>query len=273
MIKKKHQIRRGFTLMEVIVAMAVFSVMMGLLMQMFLGAQKLWAAADNKNELYSDARVAMDLFSSTLQSQYYDPGSSMFLFGSSNGNTDAMIFPVKMPVDYGSEEEIYYLSFLWKQSDHTLYMRTYGKKDGKANYQDFFAPTGHDSGQITAKANKLRTNGNLVSNDPANDSHFKKVISGILELSFKPVHAYPGNSSSVTFYSSVDDTLNVRGSSTDTREISPFAVQISIKMLSKRHYDEWKALGGGSGTDPEAAQRFRLANLRQFDRIVYLGFK
>ena len=266
-MKKKHQIRRGFTLMEVIVAMAVFSIMMGLMLQMFHGAQKLWTSADNKNELYSDARVAMNLFASTLQSQHYDAGSSMFLFGTTNGKDDAMIFPVKMPVDYGSEEEVYYLSFLWDEASHTLYMRSFGEKDDKTQYHRFFEPTGGDSTKVAQKAGQLRTNLGTYS-----ASSFNKVIGGVLELSFKPIHANPGNGNPVTFYTAPNDNLNVRNSTIDTREISPFAVQISMKMLSKRHYDEWTKLKNGS-TETTAAQQFRQANVRQFDRIVYLGFK
>ena len=271
-MKYKHKIRQSFTLMEVIVAMAVFSVMMGLLLQMFLGAQKLWTGSDSKNELYSDARVAMDLFASTLQSQYHDPGSTMFLFGTaSSGRDDAMFFPVKMPVDYGSEEEIYYLSFIWRAADHTLYMRTLGKKDSRTQYTQLFDQTAGNATNITNKAGRLRDYLRYANGTS------QKVIGGVMALSFKPIHAYPGNSTPVSFYntSGVGDFMNVRGvANTDTREISPFAVQISMELLSARHYDEWaNVLGGTRSPEPDAAQQFRLANTRRFDRIIYLGFK
>ena len=271
MIKSKHKIRRSFTLMEVIVAMAVFSVMMGLLLQMFLGTQKLWTESDNKNELYSDARVAMDLFASTLQSQYYDPGSSMFLFGTgNNGGDDAVFFPVKMPVDYGSGEEIYYLSVIWRNTDHTLYMRTLGKRHNRAAYDAAFAQTSHNTTNVNSKENILRNQWLAYDSNQS-----QKVIGGVMSLSFRPVHAYPGNSSPVTFYrpNQVGDTMTVRGTSMDTREISPFAVQIIMDMLSKRHYDEWVTLGGTLSPESAAAQQFRLANTRRFERIIYLGFK
>ena len=67
----KKRFRHSFTLIELIVAMAVFSLMMMMMMQFFSDTQTLWSRSEEKNNMYADARIAMDLMSSALQSVYY----------------------------------------------------------------------------------------------------------------------------------------------------------------------------------------------------------
>ena len=277
---RRRSVRRVFTLMEVLVAMAVFTVMMTILLNFFVGTQKLWSGTDSKNELYADARVAMDLFASTLQSQFYDHGSSMFLFGSADTKRDAILFPVKMPVDYGSDEELYYLVFWWRKADHTLYLRTCGKKDDANVYKNLFS----SSVSAAEKATLLRTNlGTYAAPGSSNPS--RKVIDGVWSISFTPVHADLGETDEdkrVKFYSDYDPLPSEMsfGGFGDVREVVPFGVRISMQMLGKQQWQEWLNMGvdlneetGEITTEPDAAKAFRLANTRQFDRIIYLGFK
>ena len=49
MFKEYKQIKRCFTLVELLVAMAVFSVMLLLMMQFFSGAQRIWVSTEQKN--------------------------------------------------------------------------------------------------------------------------------------------------------------------------------------------------------------------------------
>ena len=277
----RRRIRRAFTLMEIIVAMAVFTVMMTILLDFFIGTQKLWSGTDSKNELYADARVAMDLVSTTLQSAFYDHGSTMFLFGTANAKDDAVLFPVKMPMDYGSEEELYYLSLLWNKEqsgnkeEATLYLRTLGKKDSDEHYKSLFAVTT----DATSRANKADHLRSWLGYANGGTNPSRKVVNGILSMKFRPIHASSG---SVKFYTSgtldSETAFNIHGTGEDVRELMPFGVQVSMQMLSKQHFQEWKTLGGtmahmGTADEPEAAKAFRLANTRQFDRIIYLGFK
>ncbi|WP_419643433.1 PilW family protein, partial [Victivallis vadensis] len=48
MFKEYKQIKRCFTLVELLVAMAVFSVMLLLMMQFFSGAQRIWVSTEQK---------------------------------------------------------------------------------------------------------------------------------------------------------------------------------------------------------------------------------
>ena len=112
----------------------------------------------------------------------------------------------------------------------------------------------------------------------------------MMSMSFRPIHVaglpLPPNAPTdghVKFYPSgaLDSESSFRMDGTnaqDVRELMPFGVQVSMQMLSRQHFQEWKKLNGnmdnlGTSDEPEAARDFRLANTRQFDRIIYLGFK
>jgi len=70
------RIAKAFTLVELMVSMAIFTGMMALLMQYFSTAQKLWTASSGKAELFENARVAMDMIEGDLLCSFYSYGHS-----------------------------------------------------------------------------------------------------------------------------------------------------------------------------------------------------
>lgn len=69
---KKNRKIRSFTLIEVLVSMAVFTILMLALMQFFGSAQKLWVTTDQKNSMFENARIALDFMSRDIQSVFYE---------------------------------------------------------------------------------------------------------------------------------------------------------------------------------------------------------
>ena len=69
-IWEKHIIRY-YTIVEVMVAMSIFLVMMTIMMQFFGSAQKVWNLSSKKNEMYANARVAMNIMTREVQSMLY----------------------------------------------------------------------------------------------------------------------------------------------------------------------------------------------------------
>ena len=264
-MKYRQHIMRAkfFTLMEVIVAMAVFSIMMGILLQFFTSTQKLWSSAENKNALYADARAAMDLMASSLQSQHYTAHTTFFIFGTTDGKSDALYFPVKMPHDYGSGEELFYLSFMARNGK--LYLRTYGSKDNRTRYKEMFTRV-YTDGEYQAAINRVRTDLGF------SDTRSQEVIDGVVSFVCTPINAQPGNTVPVKFETSGDD---------DDAAMVPFAVRIELELLSGDVLERWKALGGKfkegemgiDASEPEPAKNLRLANQYKFSRIIYLGFQ
>ena len=242
----RNPVRKGFTLIELVVAMAVFSLMMLLMMQFFTDTQKLWSRSEDKANMYADARVAMDLMSSALQSVYYQENSGMeqndyhqerFFISSSADNdaNGAISFPVNLsrnsplypdppPGGHTAFAKPFYLTF--RLANNVL---RYANDGGAANF-----------------VNDSQTP-NCTNND-------QEVIGNVTHLSFR---LFTGGFS----------VLN-GGSNYVNRQVFPHSVQITMKMMPKAAFDTWVAQGRDANADQI---RFREENEYEFVRIIYLG--
>ena len=81
----KHR-KFSFTLVEVIVSMAVFAILMLGLMQFFSSAQGLWTSTSNQVSTYEEARTAMNMIATDLMCAYYEEGRTV------GGNQDHRYF-------------------------------------------------------------------------------------------------------------------------------------------------------------------------------------
>ena len=63
-------VKYKFTLAEILVAMAVFSILLTLMLQFFSGARTLWTANEKRASVYADASIALDLMANLLQTTY-----------------------------------------------------------------------------------------------------------------------------------------------------------------------------------------------------------
>lgn len=79
-MKKKRRIF-SFTLVEVIVSMAVFAILMLGLMQFFSSAQGLWTSTSNQVSTYEEARTAMNMIATDLMCAYYEEGRTVTVGG------------------------------------------------------------------------------------------------------------------------------------------------------------------------------------------------
>ena len=69
---KKYRYKYFYTLVELLVAMAIFAIISVVMMRFFNSTQQIWTKASQKNVLYADARVALDIMTAELQSALYD---------------------------------------------------------------------------------------------------------------------------------------------------------------------------------------------------------
>ncbi len=82
-LKNSRCIRRHrYTIIEVLASMGIFIILITALMQFFSSARTLWVSSSRRNELYANARVALDLVARDLQSAMYQ-----------NDNTARGIYP------------------------------------------------------------------------------------------------------------------------------------------------------------------------------------
>ncbi len=108
---------RFFTLIEIIVAMGVFSVVMAIAMQFFAGAQRVWSSSENRSNVYADARVAMNLMAAMLQSSYYANLPMLVVQNQTRRSEDdtsfdAVYFPVKSSLRPRGEKPLFAAAFM-----------------------------------------------------------------------------------------------------------------------------------------------------------------
>jgi prepilin-type N-terminal cleavage/methylation domain-containing protein len=202
----RNPIRQGFTLIELVVSMAVFSLMMLLMMQFFTDTQKLWSRSEDKANMYADARVAMDLMSSALQSVYYQESSGqgqhsyhqeIFLFSASqDSNTSG---EVRFPVNLSRNSPLYPTS----PSGHTDFAKPF--------YIAFWLDNSDLRGANGRGATDFTTAGN-----PSCTADDQEIIGNVTSLSFR---LFRGDFS-------VMNSGNVNNS-----RVFPHSVQITMKMM------------------------------------------
>lgn len=74
-MKKIRNVSR-FTLVELMMAMAIFTIISLIMMRFFSSAQQIWSKASQRNEVYADARIALDLIARDLQCALYNNDNS-----------------------------------------------------------------------------------------------------------------------------------------------------------------------------------------------------
>ena len=151
---------KKFTLVELLAAMAVFSVLLLVSMQLFSGAQQLWVRSEQKSNAFSDARTAMEFVAVRLQTVvYYDS----MPFGM---DKDEIFFATAMPMENRDAE--YYLRFLKFELDDStekglLVMKTYSGKENARSFIKHFPPYKKDTDIETAWDNVKTKFGKNIS--------------------------------------------------------------------------------------------------------------
>ena len=93
MFKKNHKKHR-FTLLELAVAMSVFSILMLILMQIFGSTHTVWRSSSAKADVYESARTTLNLLSRSLENALYSTeGKHFYLSNDTNGNAVGLWFP------------------------------------------------------------------------------------------------------------------------------------------------------------------------------------
>lgn len=110
-------VKYKFTLAEILVAMAVFSILLTLMLQFFSGARTLWTANEKRASVYADASIALDLMANLLQTTYLNRKEPVFpVTGSVTPPENQTPFLIKRdsaaPDDSSSNNRIFFISEL-----------------------------------------------------------------------------------------------------------------------------------------------------------------
>ena len=235
--------------------MGVFTVMMLALMQFFNSAQKLWTGSEKRVGTFGDARVAMSLMSTMLQTAFYEndgniPSNGLVPFSvdvaPANYDRIAFVTDTSYALDEDSTSRLYEVAFkVDPADDHKLKILFIGDKHRTTyptagwNFYGGFEP---------ARITDIFTFVNATE---------ESIIPYVMELKF----------------TCFDKDMNALATSV----AFPHAVMVKISLLDKNTYIIWKEkAGGGTINDPATAgtaeaQEYLNNNKRTFTTIIYIG--
>ena len=292
--------KKPFTLLELILAMGILSVMMVLMLSFFSAAQKAWMASSANAEIYENARVAMDLMTRDLQAALYNDDNSTqgiypfwhesdsrinFITATSVGDStdtsnirevkyarsDGRTSAPKMTLDdLGNGDELkggwLVRSVTGPSPGVTVDTTDPNNPTNSLNKYNFalFPRSGGDP-QRVYKVFKEIAGGTLNTKKSSQD--FNYVVPYIVSLKFACYNNRGQDMVANSIYS-------YSNSSTAEATPFPYAIEIEIVLLDRASWAKWKAMGGKiatPGSDTSAAKIFREAHQKTFTTMIYLG--
>ncbi len=274
MLMQKRIYPIWFTLIEMIVAMGVFSVLLVIMLSFFGSAQRAWSDSSAIGEVYENARIAMDLMARDIQSAYYEADTAGEIPFWHRGRMDSV---------WGANYEPYYnecLSFISVtdppnsncstklcEVEYQLAYHNSGTTNPKLEGWLRKSVTGDfnsDSPKTVNKRYNFRQNFNVGDTDgvPANptkvftgnyasrgdmiedDGSGLNDTSGVLPIKdgFKKIIPYMVH---LEFHCFKKDGTEIEPDATGSATtVFPYSINFKFILLDRTSWDKWKALGG-----------------------------
>ena len=277
--KLSYMKKSRFTLVELLVSMAVLVVILGFILQFFAGSQRLWTSMEQRNNIYADARVAMDIMTTMLQNSFYSEGGIPFSINRTNAYRHKIYFATQSMQNLpggrlkyvsfqlgekakqgkpstGREDELKIAVFCDQENDFTKYFPPYGL-DGVNNLTD--ARTG-----VISKLDGQLKN---TTDNPGTTERFGSVlVRGVTSFEIIP---YKLDTTSSSGLKTITNT---------TYHEFPFMIEVKLTMLSPADFTVWSNMSGSddgntgdiSGSD-NARVQFRKTHAYTFSRTVFIG--
>lgn len=121
-----HKTRR-YTLVEILVAMAILVIMMSFLFQFVIGAQRIWSASTRTSSVFDKAQIVFDVIETDLKNAQFsdEPGREMPLYENVISNDVYLGFLSNFSSSKEDKAETvvgtFPVLYLFKDSDHLLY--------------------------------------------------------------------------------------------------------------------------------------------------------
>jgi len=248
--------KQFFTLIELIVSMAVFSTLMIVVITAFNSAQTSTSSSYDKSMMFENSKIAMDLISRDIQSIYYVNGSTPFWNCTPTDSNELLAFVASTSVKANQ-----YCTAAESEVKYQLYY-TESSNDGNAGWimRSVTGNITNDStpdslisnakwnyqGNLTAG---LSGAGNAFTEDNDSSDHYEKLVPYVTELIFK---CYPKNGPS---YSGVIDEVTA----------FPYSINVSISMLGRNAWKKWLTLNG------DAANKYLAEHEQTFNKTIFIG--
>lgn len=188
-MNKRKITKNSFTLVELLVAMAVFSILLLISMQIFGSSRKLWLDAESKNRTYNDIRNTMEFISSRIQTMAYTEAMPFLIKYDADHST--MYFPTAIPMnrkdENGKERDKQAMRFVGFSlgTDGILRMHIYSD-EGASAFQRLMPPFVRASGGADAAYTSAC---NTIANNTINKTDYTGKEYNVIELA-ENVHSF-----------------------------------------------------------------------------------
>ena len=264
-MKMKKRRKHPFTLVEILVSMAVFSILLTLMVQFFSSARTLWVANEKRASVYADASAAIDLMEKLLQTTYFSENSTPFEISGAPasatayqsqpaaGWTSTIMFVSDSPMRLSSGGSIRYLRLQRGPTagtdDHVLQLRVYSDTD--TNFNLCFQPFGTDDPTVGGARTEIKSKLNSYTDA----AHVKTILHNVTGLKITPVNR--------------DGTKNV---SAANHFNPPVGIEIELSLMAdEATAREWADMPKSTTEQKAASNNFRNKNEYTFRRTVWLG--
>ena len=260
MIKKNH-----FTLVELLVAMAVFSILLLISMQLFSSSRQLWLDTENRNRTYANARTAMEFIASRIQTQAYTENMPFFIDATTRFGK--MYFPTAIPMNRkdadGNERDKQGLRFigLSLSEDGILKMHIFSDEN-KTGFQRLMPPFTRVSGGVAAAYSSAC---NTVADKTVNKTDYTGEEYNVIELA-ENVDAF-----------TLRPYMREGGAGTAVRSVTstnspPYLLEIELRVIdSKENFKKRKDYLDAS--DDTAATEVLKEHSYTFVRSILLNYR
>ncbi len=289
--------RRSFTLVELMVSMAVFSLLLVMVMSFFSGAQKLVSGNGQNNDVFADARVAMDLMATMLSSTYYEGGANYAISkdgeivpietgsGENTKEVGGFLFNRRGKIDTTTGEPSYEMFFAVKPNPNcdffmqdyvssgnpmdrrSVYFVRFFRDDNKL-FISYLRPDYSSYYKLFPPYQKHNNSGVLDWTSARNDiidemktSFMKKqeILNNVVGLNF-------------IFYKAIEKSPGIEKyenqESVYDALTPPYMIEIQLSLLTQNQMKEYETI---SDKDKDKKKEYQLLNRRTFTRRVYLG--
>lgn len=267
--------RKSFTLVELLVAVALLSLIVMLLLQLFGGAQRIWIASEKTNNVYANGRVAMELMADLLSTVQFSHGENadgnrdntkdmIFWLDSSNKDGDyasnRVIFVTKTARDLPIKDNTTcFISFRLGDNGNEktrgkLFMVIYSDKNSDFyNYFPIYKTYGNRLNALNSlksQVNSLVTNYTNSTSSDGEKENCQVIAENV--VAFK-INAYVLGASG---------KLDKKADSTDIAE-PPYMIELQLTVLDPDSYKRWLEL------DRDTA--YLNQHKRTFTRGIHIG--
>lgn len=243
-------ISRQFTVVELVVALSVFSIVMLVMLNFFSVAQNVWLETSQQSMTYENAKIAMELITRDLETAMYENGTTPFAnFSSSDQIAFIATTPMKQNDSGGYTFEVQYRL----SSDGWLERSVVGDTSEVKNASNEVISTSPN----TAYNWSDWPTDNTIFADPT----WKQVIPYVTELSFE---IFEKNGISFKLV----DKSGSNKSDTDFTDF-PLIVKISFSLIDKRTMIKTEEMAGVWSASE--IQELKEKNTRKFTKIVFLN--